>query len=710
MKVIGKNSRKQVLGIMVDGRDLKIAHLGWQNGEIVIHALEAVTLQRRLGRLTTAKPPVVVSQEAEGNSVFGLEDEVPDGEGGFDETETEAGDVSSLLINILSKYPLKKATLAINLPEGQTSYYNFESDFNLKGKKLIKRLFAEISPLAGGTLDSAILDCFRSDLGELTVVVAEGNIALIDELAEIRSFLPRNTPIYNLIGSNEISLVNLARLNCDLPAKLISAVIYIGCDFSRVIILRGDHPISFVQTIREGYQSPQVCQTLFSKILLEQEEAGTPEIEQILLAGEIGLTHAFDFFSKQYPDAKVQSLTPGVLNTQYLKAEEIAIFPNFAIPVALAWEALEKKNPSFIKLNLMPPAIKESQKVFKVAWHGFLMLGIVFFCAVLLSYQGLLRWNQINSLQESIRLKKSSSEALQPDLAYISQIQGQVSTYRSNLSFLDSLIVDPGKWSRLFTKLSHDFQSVDHIWIEDIKSDSSGFTMIGKSLYRDRIPRLASCFPQVDLKRVTRVASEEGDIVYEFEMSAVMPSPEPGGTIGSDQPPTDQANTASDIPLAATDNTAESVSAADRQSKEEKTPYTANVQPRSMNLTESHRKYDEGLRLVRERQTTKAIAAFTSLLAQFPQCQEEPAAHYWLGECYLAEAEYESARTHFETSLRFEDNSKRPPALLQLGLTYLKMGQTAEAQEQFELLIKESPGSEFAVRAKDYLRQMAQKG
>jgi hypothetical protein len=128
-------------------------------------------------------------------------------------------------------------------------------------------------------------------------------------------------------------------------------------------------------------------------------------------------------------------------------------------------------------------------------------------------------------------MKQSSIQALGPQLTYVRQIQTQLSNYSSNTTFLDSLIVDPGKWSRLFEKLAKDFQAVNRLWIDKIKSDPQGFTMIGRSLARDRIPRLAEGFNGVDLKRVTRVISGGGETAYEFEMTAIQPPPLP--------PPTD---------------------------------------------------------------------------------------------------------------------------------------------------------------------------
>jgi len=167
MTGLGRNHHNQVLGVMVDGRELKLALLGRQGGELVIHALESATLNHRLGKMTTHKTTAPAAQEEPGKDIFGLEDASDYSTEDIVEAKPEDGDVSSLLVNLFAKYLLKKTSIAVNIPEGQTTYYGFENDFGLKGKKLVQRLREEISPLAGGSLDMALLDHFRAETGAL---------------------------------------------------------------------------------------------------------------------------------------------------------------------------------------------------------------------------------------------------------------------------------------------------------------------------------------------------------------------------------------------------------------------------------------------------------------------------------------------------------------------------------------------------------------
>lgn len=528
-KLTSKSSGKSVLGVMVDGADLRIAHMGKEKGETVIYSLESTTLPTRLGKLRPAEVAQPAAAGETNDDVFGF-DEPDTSEHAFDsETEQVDGsqleDVSASLINIFAKYPLNNNRIAVNIPEGQATYYSFESDFGFKGQKLKKRLNEEIAPLTGGTLETAVIDHFANESGGLTVIVSEGNIPLIEEFIEIKNFLAGGVPYVCQVSSNEISLINLVRATMDPPEDQITAVIYIGADFSRAIIMKGGGPISFIQSIREGYNSRQVCKTLFSKILLEQEESGLPEINKIILAGEIGMTRAHEFFEKQFPDAEVHPITSGDLDTSNLKSEELAVFPNYAIPISMAWEALDKKESKFIRTNLMPRFVKDSQKPLRVAWHGFLLLGVIFACAALLTYQGINRFGTIRATKQSIKQKQETINSLQQDIMYVNQLQAQLSQYKSNLEFLDAVVLDSDKWSRLFHKFTTDFRDVKNIWIDRVVSTPEGFQLTGRSLTRDRVPALAAGFGGVQLNQVSRVISEAGEQVYEFDFDAQIPPP-----------------------------------------------------------------------------------------------------------------------------------------------------------------------------------------
>jgi TolA-binding protein len=388
---------------------------------------------------------------------------------------------------------------------------------------------------------------------------------------------------------------------------------------------------------------------------------------------------------------------------------------------------------------------------------------------VLLSYQGLSRWKTIKSLDDSIRRKVEANEALQPELAIVRQLQTQVATYKTNLAFLDSMIVDPGKWSRLFSSLTKNFQSVNRIWVESIVSDPQGFTMVGKATSRDRVPRLAEEFPDVNLKRVTRVVSDDGETTYEFELTASIPRPDTtaipnltqpegdrlaasGGSIeaGSvagtpeatpqptsapinEEPPEVRPEPKQEEPIAqkvveptAAPQVQEEKSAVNPEPefvpypeplvlapKVEKAPQqpvkaapAAEIRTTKVEIPSQDR-YNEGLALIRKGDPEKAMGVFRSLIEKYPSTPEIGPAHYWLGECLFAAGEYDAAISEFQAALACRNNLKREATHLMLGQAYMHIQQNEAARNEFQTLLQESPNGQFSLRARTHLEQLS---
>ncbi|MFH1862417.1 MAG: hypothetical protein ABH878_06340, partial [bacterium] len=208
MRLAGKTSEKEVISVAVDGTDLLIAHMGKSRGELIIHSLEQVTLPRRITVSSPVKSlPTGEAVSADGD-VFGIEDSEEPMDRGFADSESEEHDISGILVNVFSRFPLKKAQIAVNIPEGFTSYYTFENDSGLKGKKLVKHIREEVLKLSGGIHSAAIINHIRLESGGITAVVSEGNSPLITELLDIKKFLP-GMPRFCLVEPNELALVNL---------------------------------------------------------------------------------------------------------------------------------------------------------------------------------------------------------------------------------------------------------------------------------------------------------------------------------------------------------------------------------------------------------------------------------------------------------------------------------------------------------------------
>jgi len=116
--------------------------------------------------------------------------------------------------------------------------------------------------------------------------------------------------------------------------------------------------------------------------------------------------------------------------------------------------------------------------------------------------------------------------------------------------------------------------------------------------------------------------------------------------------------------------------------------------------------YQNALRTYNNRAYEKAISMFNDLIKQYPTGDYAGNARYWIGECYYAQGDYASAITSFTHVFDVKNSPKADDAQLKIGLSYLKMGQSAMAKEELTKLIDRYPSSEYVERAKKYLEEI----
>ncbi len=118
------------------------------------------------------------------------------------------------------------------------------------------------------------------------------------------------------------------------------------------------------------------------------------------------------------------------------------------------------------------------------------------------------------------------------------------------------------------------------------------------------------------------------------------------------------------------------------------------------------RAYKEALNEFNSRQYKTAIRDFSLLIQTNPSHPLASNCHYWIGESYYALKNYQKAKEAFTSVLSYQKTYKRQPALLMLGLSYLRMGNKEQAKEQFSTLIRKYPSSIYAKKAKRFLNKI----
>ena len=79
---------------------------------------------------------------------------------------------------------------------------------------------------------------------------------------------------------------------------------------------------------------------------------------------------------------------------------------------------------------------------------------------------------------------------------------------------------------------------------------------------------------------------------------------------------------------------------------------------------------------------------------------------YWIGESYYGLRNYNQAIAEFEKVFSFANSNKIDDAQLKLGVCYLRLGDKAQARNEFDRLLSAYPSSEYKPVAQRYIARL----
>ncbi len=509
-----KGEGKTILGIFIDGLDVKFVHLALKNKRLFLHDVKTVNLVKRL------EERVAGAESGGGAESFDMMDSLESG-GTKDEFAEGSGGASNseVIIGLLSEFPTTAYHLVYSISEPSIYYQQFEDNFGLSGNKLKKRLVDELSATRSvkPTVDS--LSYIPAAEGQILSVIREDGLGLLDLIDSVKDFLGKRVPRVQFIETSDISLMNMVRTNYELGESEVSIIVYVGTEFSRLVFMKGEFFFHFAPVISEGRLTPNIENTIYSRILLEQDSAGILRIDRIFLAGEAVKIDLKQFLAPQFAEAPIEYLTSSTLDTTEFQDNPETIISEYAIPIAAAMRALEPKNKRYYDIDLLPTSYREGQKAFKLAWHGYVLLVLIFVTTFFFTS----RYAEQN---EEVRRSRLELQKKQEQLAENQRLQfildslvGQNAQYESALAVYDSVMPNYNRWSKVFNHLTGSVESVNAVWIKEMaaKGDSS-MELTGYTMYRQRIPRISNMFSNAVLQSVD-MENIRGKDVYRFLLS-----------------------------------------------------------------------------------------------------------------------------------------------------------------------------------------------
>jgi hypothetical protein len=505
---------KTAVALFVDGLEMKYAQLSLTAGNIVVRDIKTVSLVKKL----------------EEKKVAAATEEMGFGDGGTD-SFAEAGPVATpevpggannatILMGLITDIPSTKFSFSYGISEPSVAYHEFESDWGLKGNVLKKRVMTELSASRQAPLKLDAIEIIPTATGGLNAVIREEGLMLYDLLQEIKPFYGQPLPNIKVIESSDTALMSLFRMSGDFGPEEISVLIYVGNEFSRLIFMQGNEFLHFAPIMSEGYNSTNIDDTIYRRLLLEQDSAGVSRIDRIILAGEGRKVNLQQSLVVQFPDLHIDYLRVPDINTSLFGEEGGEIVSEYAVPISIALSALRPAFKGSYDINLLPDEIVEAQKAFKLAWHGWLVAllsvgSIVFFITQIQNQAA-----EIRSRGLELRARENELRDLVNLQVRTVRLNDSIRIYQSATALYDSIAPGSDRWSRVLHYLSNSVEDLNSLWITSIMPDKDNpkiLSITGRAIYRSRIPRLVRLFESARLKSV-KMSAVRGKVLYDFEI------------------------------------------------------------------------------------------------------------------------------------------------------------------------------------------------
>lgn len=531
---------KNILSIYQDGIELKTLLASVKKGKILIKAVDAATLITPFkqdlveeGELDEMGDPLESSEDVFGidssSSQTGedLSEETPEEEDQasgsmvdqtideqFDEDETN----EDILHTLLTHVPEKKYSHAINLPRNLAQTMRLRTDYSqLKPKDRDKQIFNEIvERLNDEVIPKDHIGSIITPTGDAYAFVYKHDIPIIHAFDSISKHL-KPQPRFVAVTPDEVALVNLLRYNYEFGEDEIIALINIEDIQSTFTIMRGNEILHFSQSIREKLKSPSLLNAITGRMLYDQDMGHYPDPTRIILTGEARQIDAKAHFKQGNPGVIIQYFT---LNPEkFTLAEETdQNFTDYAVALGMAVQVLFPKDPAHVPINLLPDYVKQRQRAFKLAWHGMLLLLLIFLAPIGVNHL----YQQKLDEQRAAQLRISSLDQSIKDIDWVTYMVDSLSfehaSVQEQLQNLTKLSEGTLRWSVTFKQILVALEEVNGVWFADLKSKGDGIELAGLSLYRNRIPRLIEYFEEAEISTVTP-ADIRGKTVYRFTLS-----------------------------------------------------------------------------------------------------------------------------------------------------------------------------------------------
>lgn len=543
---------KTYTGIVVEDDSLKIARIKLSGKKISLVSLDQVRLVENLNRKKGSKSEPEIDTDVFGDMddspededlIFGLDDDNENEELNLDSFEDNLDDLDFddldeeadaivdtdmvdesetpssnelLLYNLFNSVDSKKVDLGISIPSGQTIFQILKDvDFSDTKKKDLQVIVDDrLESLHGVSKGEDYYSYSVREDGALL-------LTSIDDEPQLLTLINRTLELYNgklfihEILPDEILLLGLIRVNYDLDPNSITGVVQFSENSTRVLFLKGDQLWIVSPIITESLKSQRFLNTVFSKILFQLDTGEVPNLDRLIICNNSLGDEAIEFFEDRFQDVDVAEFK---FSEDFFEADNInpSSISSFTTAIGAAWSASGLKKEVFPKISFLPKYIDDRQKIFKLQWHGMLLLLFIMLSPIVANHFYTQYDADIDRLQGEISTLDAQIQTLEPTVQRYNQISNELSQIQSKLTLLSELNEGTLRWSTNLDLINRGIEDVNSVWLTSLRPvQNNNVEINGYAIYRNRIPELASIFNNTTLLNVRSEEIREKE-VYQF--------------------------------------------------------------------------------------------------------------------------------------------------------------------------------------------------
>lgn len=527
-------AKKEIIGISVEHDKLKLAKVALVRNMLRVTHVQTIKLTEAL----TGKPGSTSGQDTgvdafdidqDSESVFGLEGEVEsldldsasgddnwdmadaDSNGGFQQENSNA----ATLAGVLTSLNHKGAQVALTIPSGLT---HFQTMDKVDPKKVGKKKFmADVKDSLNLFYGKEIAD------DQIRFQLRKNNsllITSIDGAIPTLKLIDETVPLYKSkihvkeVIPDELVLSGLVRANYSILDHQITCIVHVDEHSSRIIFLEGREFHSILPDINEGTKNRNVAQTIFSKILFEIDRGKIPTVDRVIIAGNTYKTNIVSFLQEQFLDVEVTGFEFSGNKLEVLEtvANE---YQNYTRAIGVAWAAFDAQKSDFLPITFIPKYVAVRQQVFKLNWHGYILLAMIALTPAVLNQLIKDKSAQIQQIESRIDILNSQITQVSTIAAEVNRLSSEFNIFNRQVRLLDTLSYNSLKWSRTLAILNNDAELLRGYWVVGLASDGNGLIVQGTTTNRDRIPQISNRFERATIQNVNE-REYRGETVYDF--------------------------------------------------------------------------------------------------------------------------------------------------------------------------------------------------